>query len=112
MIIDRKSDNEKFVRFESGLLRMWDNLHEVTDEEGDIAHEGDMYESYEQGDNEEILAVEREKWQKHVTKAQAERAQKLLDATDYKIIKAMEKLLVAQGLVESREGLRGAVRMG
>ena len=40
----------------------------------------------------------------------AQEAQRQLDATDYIAIKLMDKILVEQGLMESREPLRQVIR--
>jgi len=56
-MIDKKGDNQKFMHFESGLLRIWDNLTAVETEDG-IQYEGELYETYasEGCDVEAILA--------------------------------------------------------
>jgi len=116
MTINSKSDNDKFTLFPDGTLHLYDNLREVQREDH-TEYEGELFimhtaltQAEVEAQFDSLLAVEKAKWAVVVAKAEAQRAQKVLADTDYKIIKAMEKLLVAQGLVESRESLRDAVR--
>jgi hypothetical protein len=83
------------------IIELRGNFTEVQREEG-ISYECDYYRTTDKNATFE---------QMHCKQVAVE-ALNLLDATDYKIIKAMEKLLVEQGLVESREPLREVVRMG
>lgn len=94
--------NDKTERLELGnVIELRGNFTEVLREDG-ISYECDYYRTTDKNSTFEQLHK----------RQLAEDAQNLLAATDYKIIKAMEAVLVAQGLVESREGLREMVRGG
>ncbi len=89
MQINSKSDNDKFTLFPDGTLHLYDNLHEVAREEH-TEYEGDLYiirteltQAEVEAQFDSLLEVERTKWRKHVAKADAEKAQKLLDGTDW-----------------------------
>ncbi len=89
MHINGKSDNDRFTLFPDGTLHLYNNLHEVQYEDH-TGYEGELYitrtnltlaEVEAQFDS--LLASEKAKWQRQVAKQEAEKAQKLLDDTDW-----------------------------
>ncbi len=122
MQINSKSDNDKFTLFPDGTLHLYDNLHEVAREEH-TEYEGELYitrteltQAEVEAQFDSLLEVERTKWQRQVAKQEAEKAQKLLDGTDWIVAQLGEYQMLGKELpdrsdiLQQREDARQAIR--
>jgi hypothetical protein len=122
MQINSKSDNDRFTLFPDGTLHLYDNLHEVAREDH-TEYEGELYitrteltQSEVEAQFDSLLATEREKWQKHVAKAEAEKAQKYLNDTDWVVAQLGEYQMLGielpdrSDILQQREDARQKIR--
>ena len=119
---NRKADNVRFTLFDDGTLHLYDNLIEVETEDG-VQYEGDLYvlkttlTQVEVGQQfKELLAIEKDKWQTHVAKEKAQKAQAYLTSTDWVVAQLGEYQMLGKPLPDrsdilvKREEARQAIR--